>query len=146
VSLSGPAPQTTELQIPNPALGSDFSFQPSLLYRVRLCSLLAMLVCDAVVATRQVSLVITTAAGVIINQRGSAANVTASHSQTFAWARYAGASGTTSAGSGGFAPDGVPDWWLPPGAIIKSVTSALDPGDQWSELFAVYETSWRAGA
>lgn len=128
-------PGLTVAPVPNPAAGTDWTFEPSNGTLIRLAAVRALLTTSSHVANRAPELRLLTANGDIMLGIGSATLAVASGAISYNWARGL----DTNSGGSGASSAPLPDMWLGPAATIKVVTVNLDPGDQWSAIVITYE-------
>lgn len=126
------------LPLPSPAAGADFAFTiPDGGFPVQIVAIRGRLVTSAVVANRLVHAVVRDAAGTEVYRLGFDGAVTATKTTfvTFSPAMGGISGGITTNNDLGFSvPDGpyLPRW------TIGSLTTAIDAGDQWSQLAVWY--------
>lgn len=118
-----------ERPAPNPAAGADFRInaQGGVIWEV--LSFRASMTTSAVVANRQVALGIFDQDGTRIAMFPAVSNQTATQTQGYTF--YAG-QGAWEAFGEQTAPLPVPPALVQPGWSIRTVTTAIDVGDQWS--------------
>lgn len=122
--------------LPSPAVGHDFSVVLSRRVWNRPRVISAVLNTDATVANRFVSIVAAHPDGFTLWQVIAQTAQVASSAIAYTFAINLP---TINSNAGAAVNWGLPDLWLPPGAIVKSSTSAIDAGDQWSGLLVAFE-------
>jgi hypothetical protein len=119
--------------VPNPPAGQDFTFQPSTSRFTRVKAVRAQFAASAVVASRAPRMVFTNNNGDVLCDL-PATVIVASQTWRITWGE--GLVAVTLSPVAYMAS--LPDLWLPDGAKIGSVTSAIDVGDQWSGITVTY--------
>jgi hypothetical protein len=124
---------------PNPAAGADWSLQVPSGRSWRVQSLSALLTTSATVANRLLGLQITWA-GTLIWSAINTAAVAASVAHTLIAQRIVNPNFANTTGTRHWVD--VPDYWLPPQAVISAWNSNIQAGDQWSAIAAYVEERW----
>ena len=120
--------------INTPATGSNFTWNLSTSREVKLLLVTGLFATDAVVANRGPVLQILDSNNDILAQIGLAAAIAASSNIRFTWG-IGLSPGTNTLNN---QVNSLPDLWLPPGCVVKSITAGLDPGDAYSILVGSY--------
>lgn len=122
--------------VTQPAAGADWTLSVTGqgIWVVR--SIVCQLLTSAVVATRAVTMIVTDSSNTYFR---TVAGATQAASLTRRYAGYAGSAGGIPQGTVipvGWPTDGVV---LTQGSTLQSVTEAIDPADQWSQVVALIE-------
>lgn len=129
-------PYVKLVKVQNPAVGVEFSLTAPGNGLWRVMSVVFRFVTSAVVATRTLTLVADDGTDVFFRTNASLQQVAAA---TVDYGAFEGASSGGFAGVVGIAPliqDGI---WLQPGWRLRSLTTAIDGGDQYSQIVALVE-------
>ena len=121
--------------IPLPAAGSDISFTPSHAERFKLISLYGVLTASATVANRRPALKALDRSGNVFFAKAVISDQAASAAVAYSWSSFAAPANAGSAVEDGIVSDGVPNWWMPAGTEIVTVTANLAAGDKWTALY-----------
>ena len=132
-------PHTTEIrQIASPAAGADITIPVGNGEAWRLLGLKATVVTDANVAARIPHLALDNGTATIIGaQISPGASFPAGSTVTLSWVSSYAAGVTVVAG--GVVTVGVPDFVIPTGWRLRTITTAIQVGDQWSNITAFIE-------
>lgn len=138
--------QVVTLPVNSPAAGVDFSFIPCGTDKVRLLTLTATLTTSAVVANRRPALAFSDKSAGTFWSADAINPQVASLAVTYSWARGVGAQVASAIVTTERAALQLPDMWLQGQDTIKSITGAIDVGDQWSNIIfrAVVGEAWES--
>ncbi len=122
--------------VPNPAAGVDWSVAVPGGKLWVVDSITAVLATSAVVANRFANLIVSDGSADVFSLPPNAAQA-ASLARTLSWvSTYSGPSTFT---NGNRWSNGFPSWYLDGGYTIRTVTQAIDAGDQWSAIALVVD-------
>ena len=124
--------QGTEAQ---PAVGVDLANVPNYGDSFRLLSLRVTLTTSAVVANRYPHFQYVTPSGAVLFETVPSTAQVASKSTVYQLTAGNGAPNEGSAVNDNVSGIAAPDFWLPAGTKIRTVTTAIDVGDQWSAVY-----------
>ena len=124
--------------IAQPAVGADVSTFPSTSAEYRLLTVRAKLVTSAAVANRFPHFQMVTPSGDVFFEAVPSAAQTASATVIYQLTADSGAPNEGSAVNDGVSGLSLPNFWVDEGCRFKTVTTAIDAGDQWSGIYATY--------
>jgi hypothetical protein len=127
---------TAPVSVATPAAGADWSYTITGSYWIRLAALSFQFVSSSATANRVPTLQILDEGGVILAAIPPAAAQTASHTYTYTFLPNVGVVGSIDANVA-VAP--LPSFFLRPGYKVVTVTSAIDTGDQYSNIRMIAE-------
>jgi hypothetical protein len=124
------------ITVNQPAAGADWLYVFSNQAPVKLLSITALFVTAVTVANRAVALQAVDVDGRLLTVDPALVQEPASGSVTYSWRPGNSQYGENTADS--IYSASCPAFWLPIGAAVKTVTSGIQAGDQWSSIFATY--------
>lgn len=127
-----------EFTIAQPAAGAEFSFTVPTGLAYRFETMFVQFNTSATVANRFVKIDITDGTNIVWEGGGQAA-VVASSGYRIGFQRLGGQAAASGAGVPNIAA--LPDIWLPAGYVLKSLTSAIDPADQYLAVRGIVAVS-----
>lgn len=121
--------------VPNPLVGHDLTDVPNYGDEYRLLTLRAVLTTSATVANRYPHFQFVSPSGQVVHE---VVPMTAQVASTVVTYNLIAASGSANEGSqvnDGVASLALPDLWWPTGTKLRTTTTALQAGDQWSAIY-----------
>ena len=124
--------------IPQPAAGADISNFPSTSAEYRLLTVRAKLTTSATAASRYPHFRFVTPSGDVFFETVPSAAQIASKTVFYMLTSSGGAPNEGSAVNDDVSGLSLPDFWIGEGCKFETSTTAIDPGDQWSDIYAKY--------
>jgi hypothetical protein len=126
------------LQPANPAAGADLVISPSPSKPWRPVALYATLTTNATAGLRQVALELTDAVPNVWLKKTVNGTQTVSLAYSYGWVAGGGSSDDPQAPILTTVESLLPELWLPAGTAVRTLTTNLQAGDQWSGLYLLY--------
>lgn len=120
--------------IPPVAAGADFTFRPSGSEWSKVVALRATLTTSATVASRVPVFQILQQDGTVVFDRAATTAQAASTIDVYDLSQTLPSDANNGSAANGFSALVLPDFWLPSGWAIRSLTTAIQTTDQWSAL------------
>ena len=125
-------------QPPSPLAGVDISAFPSTQSPYRLLTVRAKLVTSATVANRTPHFQFVTPSGDVFFEAVPSAAQTEGATVIYQLTADSGAPNEGSAVNDGIAGLSLPNFWVEEGTRVKTATTNIEAGDQWSSIYVTY--------